>query len=122
MSEGYRNLKVWHRAYEMTLKIYEVTSDYPKDERFGMISQMRKASVSTIANLAEGYSKRHLNDYIHFITTSIGSNNELNVYILLSRDLKYITKNEYDELKPKCDEISKMLFGLRKALTRKNQH
>ena len=119
MSNGYRNLDVWNKSYDFTLKIYSETKKFPKDETYGLISQMRRASTSIIANIAEGYSMGYLREYIHYVTTAIGSNNELEVYLMLASDLNYIEKSVYNEFKSAQEEISKMLFGLRKALKNK---
>ena len=89
MSHGYFKLSVWKKAYDQTLKIYHLTKSFPKNETYGIISQMRRASSSIIANIAEGYGKRNLSEYIHFISIAISSSNELEVFLLLSRDLKY---------------------------------
>ena len=119
MMNGYNNLKVWNKAYKLTLKIYSLTKKYPKEETYGLTSQMRRASVSIIANIAEGYSKRSLNEYIHFVTIALGSCNELEVHIMLSNDLKYLKKEDYNYTKTRQEEITKMLLGLRKALEKK---
>ena len=119
MSHGYRKLSVWNKAYNHTLKIYNVTKYYPKSETYGIISQMRRASSSVIANIAEGYAKRSLSEYSHFITIAISSLNELEVFLLLSKDLNYLNKKDYYDLMNSHEEITKMLLGLRKALEKK---
>ncbi len=121
MQSGYKKLDVWKKGYELTLKVYEVTRHYPKEETYGLISQMRRASSSIIANLAEGYGRNHLGEYIQYVSIAIGSCNELEVHILLSNDLHYLKKKNYDELMSGHEEVSKMLFGLRKALEQKKQ-
>jgi four helix bundle protein len=119
MSNGYFNLNVWKKAYRMGLKIYEITEKYPKEERYGLSSQMKRASVSIVGNMAEGYSRTTLSDYIHYITIAIGSCNELEVYLMFSKDLKFIDNNDYNNIKPKQEEVLKMLLGLRKSLEKK---
>ena len=120
MSHGYYNLSVWKKAYNLTLKIYKFTKFYPKSETYGIISQMRRASSSVISNIAEGYGKRNLSEYLHYISIAISSCNELEVFLLLSKDLKYLNKKDFDYLMNSHIEIIKMLLGLRKSLEIKN--
>jgi four helix bundle protein len=119
MSKGYRELYVWNKAYNQVLNIYKITKTYPKDERYGLISQMRKSAISITANIAEGHGKRYLGEYIRFVSTAIGSCNELGVYLNLSRDFHYLNNNEFYKLNANHEEISKMLFGLRRSLENK---
>ncbi len=116
MVKGYKNLKVWGKAYKLTLKIYRLTKSFPKKETYGLISQMRRASISIVANIAEGCGKKHRKEFVQFISIAIGSCNELGVYLLLSTDLEYLTKKDCNEVISNQEEISKMLFGLRKSL------
>jgi four helix bundle protein len=116
MPNGYFNLNVWKKAYRMGLKIYEITEKYLKEERYGLSSQMNRASVSIVGKIAEGYSRTTLSDYIHNITIAIGSCNELEVYLMFSKDLKFMDNNN---IKPKQEEVLKMLLGLRKSLEKK---
>ena len=116
MKSSYKNLDVWKKGYLLTKKIYKLTNSFPQDERYGLISQMRRASVSIVANIVEGNGRKHLKEYAQFVSIAIGSSNELEVYILLSYDLKYINENEFKELSSIQTEVSKMLFSLRKYL------
>ncbi len=119
MLNGYHNLKVWNKAYKLTLKIYRLTKTYPKEETYGLSSQMRRASTSIIANIAEGYGNKSLAEYIRFVNIALGSCNELSVYILLSNDLNYLDDNDFKSIQTNQEEITKMLLGLRKALKKK---
>lgn len=85
-------------------------------EKYGLISQMRRAARSIVANIAEGYGNKSLPRYKHYITISIGSCNELGVYLMLSQDLNYLKEKEYSTLKIAHEEITRMLLGLRGAL------
>jgi four helix bundle protein len=116
MSNGYKSLDVRNKSYELTLNLYDLTRNFPKEEMYHITMQIRKASSSIPANVAEGYSKGYLNEYIRYVGNAIGSCNELEVFIMLSKDLDYIDEDEYIALNSSQDEISKMLFGLRKAL------
>jgi four helix bundle protein len=116
MSNGYKKLDVWNLSYQLSLKVHKITKKLPKDENFGLKSQMRRASVSITANLAEGQGRDYLKEFIRYVSISIGSSNELEVYIMLSKDLDYITENDYNDLIMKHEKVSKMLYGLRKSL------
>ena len=118
---AYKNLNVWTKSYELTLKVYDATRSYPKDEMYGLRSQMRRAAASIPSNIAEGYGRRGLKEYIRFVSISIGSCNELEVYLLLSNDLKLLENKQSKTLSSTRDEISRMLFSLRKALQRKKE-
>jgi four helix bundle protein len=119
---GYKELRVWKDAYELTLDIYEITKGFPEDERYGLISQMRRAVVSIPANIAEGYSRNHQKEYIQFVTISLGSCNELGVYLLLSKDLGFISDCAFDELNDKNIGIGQMLSSLRNSLKKNIQN
>ena len=119
MAKGYRNLDVWNKGYLLTKKVYEATERFPKEESYGLVSQMRRASVSIIANIAEGYGRNHLGEYIQFVSYAIGSSNELEVYLLLSNDLKYLDDDFCTELLSIHAEVGKMLIGLRTSLENK---
>ena len=115
---SYKKLQIWKKSFGLTLRIYDETRSYPSAEAFGLVSQMRRASSSIIANLAEGYNKNHLGEYIHSVSIEIGSCNELEVYLLLSNELGYLKQESFDELISVHKEIGKMLFRLRKPLER----
>ena len=120
MSKGYKNLDVWNDAYELSLIIYNQTKSYPKEEIYDITKQLRNASTSIVANIAEGYGRNSIKDYIRFVSISIGSCNELEVFLMLSNDLDYISDEKFNELIKRQPKISKMLHGLRIALERKN--
>jgi four helix bundle protein len=113
---AYRDLRVWNEAYELAVEIYKITKDFPDHERYGLTSQMRRASVSVPANIAEGYGRKHPKEYNQFISIALGSCNELEVYLLLSKDLGYIDETAKNRLLEKNLEIGKMLSNLRSTL------
>ena len=119
MGKGYKDLDVWNKSYLLTKKIYDATEGFPKEEMYGLVSQMRRASVSIVANIAEGYGRNHLGEYIQFVSYAIGSSNELEVYLLLSNDLKYLDDGLQSELSSLHKEISIMLLCLRTSLEEK---
>ena len=116
---GYKELRVWKDAYDLTKDIYKITKGFPEDERYGLTSQMRRAVISIPANIAEGYSRNHPKEYIQFVTISLGSCNELGVYLLLSKDLGLISEGAFNELNDKNNGVGQMLSSLRNSLRKK---
>jgi four helix bundle protein len=108
--ERFEDLLVWRRAHELTLVVYRMTSRFPGEERFGLMSQMRRAAVSVPANIAEGFKKRSRPDKVKFYNISQGSLEELRYYLILSRDLGYIA--DVEPARANLDEVGRMLHGL----------
>jgi four helix bundle protein len=118
----YKDLDVWKKSHELTIRIYRITNNFPKDEIYGLISQLRKASYSIPANIAEGNGKQYLKEYIQYLYISKSSLNEVEYFLLLSKDLDYMNINEYDELVIRVNVIDKMLIGLIKSLKKKTNN
>ena len=110
----FEDLIVWQKSHSLVLEIYKTTKHFPDEERFGLISQMRRAVVSVPANIAEGFKKQTLRDKRNFYNISQGSLEESRYYIILSRDLGYIKDNI--GLLNATDEIGRMLYGLIKSI------
>lgn len=115
-SKSFQELIVWQKAHQLVLDTYELTKSFPKEELFGLTSQMRRAAVSVPANIAEGYRKRGKTDKARFMNISEGSLDELNYYLILSKDLDYISREHYEELNTKCTEVSKLLYAYAAAI------
>lgn len=105
-------LIVWKRSHELVLKIYEITKGFPKDELFGLTSQIRWAAVSIPSNIVEGKSRGSNNEYKRFLLIARGSLEEVKYQVLLAKDLKYIDEVMYKEISALADEVGKMLNGL----------
>jgi four helix bundle protein len=116
MTKNFTELKVWQKAHELVLSVYKITKSFPDDERFGLISQIRRSSVSVAANIVEGHKRKSDKDFAHFLNIAEGSLEETKYYTLLSRDLKYTDNIEYADLSEISDETGKMLKGLYKKL------
>ncbi len=112
--ERFEDLFVWQKAHQLALEIYRTSQKFPSEERFGLISQMRRASVSVPANIAEGFKKHGNKDKINFYNIAQGSLEELRYYIILAKDLNYLTNT--DNINNLIEEISKMLFRLISAV------
>lgn len=110
--QDFTNLTVWKRSHQLALMIYKETRTFPNDERFGLISQMRRAAVSISANIAEGCGRGSDSDFARFLQIGVGSASELQCHLLLSRDLKYLGPEMHDELFSKTGEVKKMLATL----------
>jgi len=119
MLTKFEDLQVWQKSHQLVLEIYKITKKFPDNERFGLISQMRRAAVSIPANIAEGFRKRGKRDKINFYNIAQGSLDELNYYLILSRDLEFIS--EINPLLTKIEEIAKMLTRLIKSIIRSEQ-
>lgn len=117
-SKGFEDLIVWQSAHLFVLEVYKYTKRYPKDELFGLTSQYRRAAVSIAANIAEGYAKNGLSDKVRFYNISQGSINECRYYILLSKDLGYVTTEESTVLYDKLTHIQKMLHAYSQSILR----
>jgi len=101
----------------MTKEIYTATSHYPNEEKFGLVSQMRRASISIPSNLAEGHARAGTGEFKHFVSIAMGSVAELETQVILSADLEYLDKGLENGLLIRLDEIGKMLRGLYRSLT-----
>ena len=119
MLKNYKELKVWQRSYQLCLDIYKITKGFPKEERYGLTSQIRRAAVSVPSNIAEGYGRKTTPEYIRFLYIAYGSNCELETQILLSGDLGYIETGKLEILKEGIGEVERMLKALIKSLKRK---
>ena len=111
----FRELIVWQKAHQFVLDVYSLTSRFPKEERFGITSQIRRASISIAANIAEGYSKRGLRDKIRFLNIAQGSLSECKYFLILIHDLKYSAVNQIDL---RLDEVSRFLNYYQRAIIR----
>ena len=107
----YRELLIWQKAHELTLLVYQATAVFPGDERFGLVSQMRRVSASIAINIAEGSGRETPNDFAHFIQMAIGSCSELKYKLLLSNDLGYISQETYDDLSFRASEALRMMVA-----------
>lgn len=112
----FRDLLVWQKSHELTLSIYKLTSAFPSEEKFGLTSQLRRAAYSIPSNIVEGHSRSSKREFIHFLSISKGSLEELRYFLILSFDLKYIVKTEYDLINSKLEEVSKILYSFTKSL------
>ena len=116
---GFKDLIVWQKVFSLTLEIYEITKSFPKEEQYGLMSQLRRAAVSIAANIAEGYERQHRKEYRQFLAMSKGSLGEVETYLLLSKELKYISEAGFSALEGRRNEVVRLLTGLIRSLSEK---
>ena len=119
MLKSYKDLNVWQKAYELCLKIYSITAQFPKEEKYGLTSQIRRSAVSIPSNIAEGYGRKTTADYIRMLYIAYGSVCELETQILLAGDLGFIEKGQLDIRIREIAEVERMLKALIKSLENK---
>jgi len=116
VAQSYENLKIWQKAIALAEQIYTVTKKFPKEEIFGITSQIRRAVVSVSSNIAEGSSRSSKKDYCCFVDISLGSLKEVENLTIISVRLGYIDVNFSDKLLVEATELGKSLGGFRKYL------
>ena len=114
--EYFRKFNVWDKSHKLVLSVYKITKNYPKTELYGLISQMRRASISVVANIVEGTKRKTSADRRHFLIMSQTSLEELKYYFLLSCDLEYIVIDKKEILIENAREIGRMLTGLSNSI------
>lgn len=114
--KSYRDLIVWQKSMSLNLLIYKHTASFPKEEMYGLISQMRRAAVSVSANIAEGQARNSTGEFIQFLGIAKGSLAELETLIILSRNLEYMSEENSVGLLNLSAEINKMLYSLQNSL------
>lgn len=112
----HENLKVWKESLDFVKDIYEITRGFPDSERYGLISQMRRAAVSIPTNISEGAARRSRKEYLQFLYISRGSLSEIDTLLKITLSLKIVESPDYERVKEKSDLIGKLLTGLIKSL------
>jgi len=118
----HRDLEVWNRSIDFVEKIYRLTKDFPSEERYGLISQLRRSAISIPSNIAEGTARGGTNEYIYFTRISLGSAAELETQLILSQRLGYLKSNDFDQLLEERAIIARQLQALQNSLRRKTDH
>jgi four helix bundle protein len=110
--KNFRELKVWHKAHALVLRSYAIVSHLPKDELYGLTSQVRRASTSIAANIAEACGRNSDADFTRLLTISMGSASELEYLFILAEDLSFLDPKIHKEVEPLVIEVKKMLYAL----------
>ena len=114
MIQSFRDIKVYQKSYKVMIELYKKVQEFPKEELYGLTSQIKRASTSIPLNIAEGYGKReNVNEFKRFLLMAIGSCDEMKVLLDISRDLGFIEEEFYRIKEQEYDEIGRMLRGLR---------
>lgn len=113
----FRKLKVWEKAHESALDAYRITAGFPREELYGLTSQLRRACVSIPANIAEGCGREGETELRRFLRIGLGSANELEYHLLLAKDLGYLSSGDYEIIIGKLVEVKRMLTVLARKLT-----
>lgn len=116
---GFKNLQVWIKSKQLCLFVYNLSKKFPKEEQYGLTSQIRRAVVSIPSNIAEGYAKSSYKEKLKFVEISYGSLFELITQIEITKDINYISEKEYKEFLKYFNEISKLIYGYKKSLEEK---
>lgn len=110
--KDFKKLRIWKKGHSNTLAIYKITRNFPKEELYGLISQLRRSAASIPANIAEGCGKYTQLDFARYLQNALGSAHETEYHLMLSKDLEYINTDDFDSLNKNINEIKGMLIGL----------
>lgn len=110
--QNYKDLILWQEAHRLTLKVYEYSKTFPKDELFGVTSQLRRACVSVACNIAEGCGRYTAKDFANFLQISLGSTNETDYLIILSKELNYLSQEQFVTLQEHVNKVRAMNINL----------
>ena len=114
--QSYQELKVWQRGMDLVVECYEVSEQLPATERYELARQIRRSAVSVPSNIAEGYGREHLGDYVRFLSVANGSLKELETQILIAKRLAFIDIEHSEPLLQRTAEVGRMLTALRRKL------
>ncbi len=109
--QDFKKLIVWQKAHLLTLGVYSASKSFPSNESFGLTSQLRRASFSVAANISEGSGRRSKNEFAHFLAIAIGSLSEVEYYLILATDLKYLSEADSIRLTSLAKETKRMLIS-----------
>jgi four helix bundle protein len=115
----HEKLDVWKKGIDFVVALYKTTERFPKEERFGLTSQLRRAAVSIPANIAEGAGRKSYKEFAHFLSNSQGSTSEVETELLIASRLGYAEESSYQALRSSLDEIGAMLTGLSQHLEKR---
>jgi len=118
VDKPHKKLIDWQKCMELVVLIYKITKDFPKEETYGLVLQMRRASVSAPSNIAEGAADRSKEQFRNFLSISIGSLNELNTQLEIAFRIGYLNDTNYDEAQKLVDECLAVTYGLKRSLER----
>lgn len=118
--KSYKDLEVWQKAMELVVSCYQITRNFPKNEVYGLASQLQRAAVSIPANIAEGRSRKHSKEFVQYLSIAYGSLAELETHIQIAQRLNYIDSDKEEQILDKTAEIGRMINGLRKSVEKRS--
>ena len=121
MIKSYRDLIVWQDSLKLAIAVYRATNSFPKHELYGLVSQLRRCSVSVPSNIAEGHAKTSTKDYLRHISIALGSMAELETQLILATELKYVGESTLQELMAASDVLGRRLRSLQNSLNKRLQ-
>lgn len=116
----HEKLDVWRNAIDFVVTVYRMTDSFPKEEKFGLTSQIRRAAVSVPANIAEGAARQSGKEFVYFLSNAQGSASELETELLIAHRLGYLGENSYHEMRATMDSLGRMIFGLSQSVKNKS--
>ena len=114
--KDFRQLKVWEKAHQLALAVYKATKGFPKEELYGLTSQIRRSSMSVPTNIAEGCGRNTDADFARFLQIAMGSASETEYQLILAHDLQFLPKDSYEKLHNDVEEVKRMLASLLKTI------
>ena len=114
--KDFRQLKVWEKAHQLALAVYKATTKFPKEELYGLTSQIRRASMSVPTNIAEGCGRNTDAEFAHFLQIAMGSASETEYQLILALDLEFLSKDNHEKLHVQVAEVKRMLASLLKTI------
>ena len=118
--KSYRDLEVWQKAMDLVVMCYQMTTEFPKSETYGLSSQLQRSAVSVPANIAEGRQRQHSKEFLQHLSIAYGSLAEVETHIQIAGRLNYVGENQINRLIDTTSEIGRMLNGLRKSIEKKD--
>lgn len=116
--KSFRELRVWQKAMDLVETVYSLSQDFPKQETYGLTSQVRRAAISIPSNIAEGHTREHLKEYLHHLSMAQASLAEVETQLEIATRLEYLAVHRFSELSPEISSLGKQLYALRNALLR----
>ncbi|HEO64155.1 MAG TPA: four helix bundle protein [Candidatus Omnitrophica bacterium] len=110
--KSFKELKIWQKGIEIVKDVYMLTKEFPKEEIYGLTSQIKRSSISIPSNIAEGFKRYHSKEYRQFLHIALGSAAELETHLVIAKELKFIKQEESDGILEKIDHVSRMISSL----------
>ncbi len=121
MAKNYENLEIWKGSIKLAELVYKKTKKFPKTEMYGLVAQLRRAVISISVNIAEGAGRSSKAEFVRFMNIGLGSLNEVESLIFISRNLRYLNKEEFNLIKNEIEKLGKLMGGFKKYLSKRKK-